>query len=266
MTDHSDTRSAEAATSEPGLDSTQDGSMTSAPTFNRLPTIRSFAPVGEQLYRVLEEAITAGDLEPGERLDEKALAAHFGVSRIPLREALRGLEVAGWIERAGPRRGMRVREITESELGKLTEVRQILDGQCAAFAAQRRSDDQVQTLRGIVAQAWLCFEHEDWRMLVSLNTEFHIVLARCTQNEVFEEILSTLDKRVRRFVLRADADLHRESIQQHERLVDAIDKGDAREARLIARGHQRQHAVPMTALREAISVGDGLPVPAGSAG
>src|SRR5882757_7731939 len=84
--------------------------------FQNLPKIAPVAPLGGQLYRLLEESIIMGELLPGQRLDEKRLADHFGVSRIPLREAMSGLEVAGWIERSTGRQGARVRTATAGEL------------------------------------------------------------------------------------------------------------------------------------------------------
>jgi DNA-binding GntR family transcriptional regulator len=221
-----------------------DADDRSSPVLERLPHVTASVPLGEQLYRVLEEAIINGDLAPGQRLDERVLADHFGVSRIPLREALRALEVGGWIEKKRPRQGMRVREISDSELEKLSEVRQTLDSECAAVAAERRSDAQVQELRSIARESRTAVDAGDRKRVVELNTEFHRLLARCTQNEVFEEILSMLDKRVRRFMWLVASDVLNASAQEHDELVDAIDRRDAEMARAVARRHAMQHGSP----------------------
>jgi DNA-binding GntR family transcriptional regulator len=202
-----------------------------------LPPVTASVPLGEQLYRVLEEAITNGDLAPGERLDERVLAEHFGVSRIPLREALRALEVGGWIEKMRPRQGMRVRPVSASELEDLSEVRQALDGECAALAAIRRTDLQVDALRAAAIASRQALENGDRKLVVQLNSEFHQQLAQCTQNEVFVEILSMLDKRVRRFMWLVGADVLLASADEHEQLVAAIADRDSTLARSVARRH-----------------------------
>jgi DNA-binding GntR family transcriptional regulator len=209
-----------------------------------LPTITPSLPLGEQLYLVLEEAIINGDLSPGQRLDERGLATHFGVSRIPLREALRALEVGGWIEKARPRQGIRVRDIGPLELAKLSEVRETLDGECAALAAERRTDEQLETLMAVTKEARNALPEDDRKRVVQLNTEFHRVLARCSQNEVFEEILSMLDKRIRRFLWLVNRDVLTTSADEHEALVNAIARRDAAGARAIARRHAMQHSPP----------------------
>jgi DNA-binding GntR family transcriptional regulator len=237
-----------------------DGSATlqANAVFEHLPAVAASAPLNEQLYQILEEAIVSGQLAPGQRLDEKELADHFGVSRIPVREAFRGLEVAGWIERGRPRQGTRVRAVTDADLARLTEVRRTLDGECAALAARRRTETQLHTLHGILDQARTAVQRDDRAGLVRLNSEFHTCLARCTQNDVFTEILSVLDKRVRLFLMRADPEIHRASLEEHELLVQAIERGDAREAQSIARRHATQQ--PTSALAHSPDA-DQLPTP-----
>jgi DNA-binding GntR family transcriptional regulator len=218
--------------------------MDEAPAVLGLPPVAASDPLGEQLYRVLEEAITNGDLAPGERLDERLLAEHFGVSRIPLREALRALEVGGWIEKMRPRQGMRVRPVSTSELEELSEVRQALDGECAAVAAIRRTDAQVDALRAAASASRKALRSGDRKRVVQLNSEFHRLLAQCTQNEVFVEILSMLDKRVRRFMWLVAADILSASADEHDQLVTAIAAKDSRRARSVARRHATQHGAP----------------------
>jgi DNA-binding GntR family transcriptional regulator len=218
--------------------------MGEAPAVLGLPGVTASVPLGEQLYHVLEEAITNGDLAPGERLDERILAEHFGVSRIPLREALRALEVGGWIEKMRPRQGMRVRPVSASELEELSEVRQALDGECAAVAAIRRTEAQVDALQAAASASREALKKGDRKRVVQLNSEFHRLLAQCTQNEVFVEILSMLDKRVRRFMWLVAADILSASADEHEQLVAAIAAKDSRRARSVARRHATQHGVP----------------------
>jgi DNA-binding GntR family transcriptional regulator len=208
----------------------------------RLRKLAPNAPLGGRIYRLLEDAIVRGELAPGQRLDEQSLADHFGVSRIPLREALSGLEVAGWIEKNGGRQGARVRALTEGDLVELSEVRGVLEGECAALAAARRDDSELKALRAIIKKSRTAFSRGDRTRLVELNTEFHMLVAKCSRNEVYEEILSLLDKRVRRFLWIVQPDVLDASIDEHESLVDAMERGDKRSARTIARRHANRHA------------------------
>jgi DNA-binding GntR family transcriptional regulator len=198
--------------------------------------------LGGRIYRLLEDAIVRGELAPGQRLDEQSLADHFGVSRIPLREALSGLEVAGWIEKHGGRQGVWVRELNDDDLASLSEVRGALEDECAALATVRYADTELKALRSNIRKSRTALSRGDRTRLVELNTEFHMLVAKCSRNEVFEEILSMLDKRVRRALWIVRPDVLDASIDEHEALIDAIERGDVSEARKIARRHASRHA------------------------
>lgn len=208
----------------------------------RLSRLAPKSTLGGRIYRLLEDAIVRGDLAPGQRLDEQSLADHFGVSRIPLREALSGLEVAGWIEKHGGRQGVWVRALNDQDLASLSEVRGALEDECAALATARHGDQELKALRANVKKSRTALSREDRTRLVELNTEFHLLVAKCSRNVVFEEILSMLDKRVRRALWIVRPDVLDASIDEHESLVDAMERGDVLEARLIARRHANRHA------------------------
>src|SRR5436190_14589600 len=98
-----------------------------------LPLLSGASTLPSMLFDNLEEAIITGALEPGGRIHADDLAAHYGVSRIPVREALRSLHEAGWVD-IKPRYGVRVRERTEQELTELFEFRALVEGQVARWA------------------------------------------------------------------------------------------------------------------------------------
>ena len=210
--------------------------------FGRLSKLEPNPTLGGRIYRLLEDAIVKGELAPGQKLDEQVLADHFGVSRIPLREALSGLEVAGWVEKTAGRQGVRVRALDEGDLVHLSEVRSVLEAECAALAAQRRDEDEVKALRAVIKKSRAAFGRGDRARQVELNTEFHMLVASCSRNEVFVEILSLLDKRVRRVLWIAQADVLEASIDEHEALVDAMERRDVRTARKVAHAHASRHA------------------------
>lgn len=199
--------------------------------------------LGGEIYRLLEDAIIRGELAAGQRLDEQGLADHFGVSRIPLREALSGLEAAGWIEKTGGRQGARVKELSEDELVVLGEVRGPLEGECASLAAKRRSDGELAAMRANVKKSRAALARSDRLKFVELNSEFHMMLAACSRNPVFEEILSMLDKRVRRVLWVVQPEVVEASIDEHEAIVEALERGDSKKAAAIAYGHASRHSL-----------------------
>ena len=95
--------------------------------FGRLSKLEPNPTLGGRIYRLLEDAIVKGELTPGQKLDEQVLADHFGVSRIPLREALSGLEVAGWVEKSAGRQGVRMQDDLGRGNGWETEFAAHLD-------------------------------------------------------------------------------------------------------------------------------------------
>lgn len=205
------------------------------------PTPRS--SLGGEIYRLLEDAIIRGELAAGQRLDEQGLADHFGVSRIPLREALSGLDAAGWIEKTGGRQGARVKELSEDDLSKLGEVRGPLEGEAAFLAATRHEERDIAAMRANVKKSRAAYAKNDRPKFVELNSEFHGMLAACSRNPVFEEILSMLDKRVRRVLWVVQPEVVEASIDEHEAIVDALERGDAKTAKDIARRHAGRHSL-----------------------
>lgn len=199
--------------------------------------------LGGELYRLLEDAIIRGELAAGQRLDEQGLADHFGVSRIPLREALSGLEAAGWIEKTGGRNGTHVKDLSEDELVVLGEVRGPLEGECAFLAASRHTEREIAAMRANVKKSRVAFERSDRPKFVELNSEFHMMLAASSRNPVFVEILSMLDKRVRRVLWVVQPQVVEASIDEHEAIVDALERGDAKKAAEIARRHASRHSL-----------------------
>jgi DNA-binding GntR family transcriptional regulator len=218
----------------------------------RLSKLEPNPTLGGRIYRLLEDAIVKGELAPGQKLDEQGLADHFGVSRIPLREALSGLEVAGWVEKSSGRQGVRVRALTDGDLTHLSEVRSVLEAECAALATARCDEREIKALRAVIKKARAAFARGDRTRQVELNTEFHMMVAACSRNEVFVEMLSLLDKRVRRVLWIAQIDVLEASIDEHEALVDAMERRDVRAARKVAHAHASRHG-PTNAAQGAVS-------------
>jgi DNA-binding GntR family transcriptional regulator len=200
-----------------------------------LPSL-GVSTLGDRLTEVLEEAILAGTLSPGQRLSADELARQFAVSRIPVREALRSLEAEGWIE-LRPRQGAYVRRRTERELADLFEVREVTEPQAAGLAARRRTAEQLAALDVLVEEGRRAAGAGDVAATARLNARFHTLVAGCTGNGVLAEIVESLSKRTRFAIAQVSPGRARESVEEHARLVEALRAADPDRAEDEARAH-----------------------------
>src|SRR5262245_25949244 len=150
------------------------------------------------LSKVVSEQIRGrildGSLRPGERLVEDRLSAELGVSRVPVREALRGLSVEGLVTLL-PNRGATVVEITPGTVAELVEVRALLEGLNARLAAQRHDPEIVAALEDTLARGNAATRSGTAEELARLNAEFHERLAEASRNSVLSDVMRGLRER-----------------------------------------------------------------------
>ncbi len=189
-----------------------------------------------QINGLLEEAIVSGALLPGQRLRAEVLAEHYGVSRIPVREALRSLEAAGWVK-IRPRYGVYVAERSEQELRDLFDVRAVLEGHVARRAAQNRTDDDLAGLRRTVQASRQAAERRDGRSLTGLSGDFYTALRAAAHNAVLQVTAEDLAKRARFYFATVADDLGGGWVETHEQLLAAVEAQDGPAAERISREH-----------------------------
>lgn len=138
----------------------------------------------EQAYRILRYAILRGDLREGAFLSEAEITAKYGISRTPFREACSRLHYEELLE-VVPRRGYLVAKIGFSYVRDLFELRQHIEGIVAELAAARAEDSQIEELASLIQDSSRRVQSKNGRevdVLINANTEFHLALARMTQN------------------------------------------------------------------------------------
>lgn len=203
----------------------------------------------ERVYRRLKEMMLVGELPPGARLVELELAAQFGVSRTPVREALKRL-IDGKFVLVDPIRAYVVRTADASEIDEIYLVREMLDGLAARLATQRIRSDEVARLRLIVDSMRAGIEGHRTNVVVNSNIMFHDLIYSAAGNETLSHIGLELRDFIRRFSREAFERAPRVAavLEEHEALVDAIERGDAEAAERLAREHLRSAREYLTRL------------------
>jgi len=189
-----------------------------------------------QIAELLEEAIIGGELLPGQRLRGDDLAATYGVSRIPVREAMRTLEAGGWIE-IRPRYGAYVRNHSGVELTELFEVRAVGEAYAARCAATRRTEAELDQLRQIVRDTKRAARGGDVGSLTPLSASFFEVLHAAAHNSVLDVTLATLAKRARFYYATVAGQLGGDWAAVHEKIVEAVADRDPDRAGTLVREH-----------------------------
>jgi DNA-binding GntR family transcriptional regulator len=193
-------------------------------------------PLRDVVCDAIRDRIASGVHRPGERLVEDRLADDLGVSRNPVREALRALEVEGYVELI-PRRGAIVADLSPEVVAEIFEVRGALEALGAGLAAQRAAPTQVRRLERLLDTAAQALERGDLRRLPDLNTRFHQLILDMGGNSLLGETMAPLRGRTQWIFSRTVADRAAQSLAEHRELADAIADGDADRAATLAAAH-----------------------------
>jgi DNA-binding GntR family transcriptional regulator len=193
-------------------------------------------PKMPSLYHQLLEEVLEGDLRPGEILVESALGKRFGVSRTPIREALRMLEQDGVLERVN--RGMRVRQTSSEEVLEIYGVRTILEAAAARDAAVRRTDYDLANLDRIMrsmAEAKTASPLD----MAGINRSFHRAIWQAARNKTLMDLLERLAVHLRRYPATTYTRSGRwdEALDEHRALLEAIRDRDPEDAAALAEKH-----------------------------
>ncbi len=201
---------------------------------------RSKARRAETLREALEGDIATGRYPAGTRLDEVTLATRFNVSRTPIREALIELSVSGLVE-IRPRRGAFVREIGIPRLIEMFEVMAELEAMCGRLAARRISPKELANLQAAHQACNLACDDGDPDAYYHANQTFHEAIYKASHNGFLADQARSLQNRLkvyRRLQLRVRNRVEM-SLAEHQKIVDAIARGDAE----AAGDHLRQHVL-----------------------
>ncbi|WP_028922001.1 GntR family transcriptional regulator [Pseudonocardia acaciae] len=188
------------------------------------------------VYDRIRRDIASGELSPGAPLVELAMAARYGTSRTPIREALRRLEQDGMVERAD--RGMRVRARSSEEVLEIYDVRISLEATAARWAADRRTELDLLRLRRD-HERMLATDAGDADAMAASNRRFHETLWTASHNSTLIDMLRHLNAHLTRYpdTTLTWKDRWGTALDEHARLIEAIDRRDTAEAAKIAEAH-----------------------------
>ncbi len=211
-----------------------------------------YMPLRDVVFTTLRRAIITGKFKPGQRLMEISLANQLGVSRTPVREAIRKLELEGLVIMI-PRRGAQVARITEKSLQDVIEIRMVLENFAAELACERITEEGKATLNHCHQAFIEAVERKDLLEIAEKDEQFHDAIFAATDNGRLINIINNLREQFYRYRMEYVKDIsqHTTLIQEHADLVSSICSNDRDSACQIMRTHlQNQQEQIMSVIKE----------------
>jgi DNA-binding GntR family transcriptional regulator len=198
----------------------------------------NYKPLRELVFESLREAIISGRLKPGERMMEIQMAEEMGVSRTPVREAIRKLELEGLVVMI-PRKGAYVAGLSLKDIVEVFEIRGALEGLAAELAAERITDDELENLERYLVRITEDIEKGDLVKVVETDTDFHTQLYKASRNDWLLQIINNLREQIQRFRTTSLSYPGRmkEAVEEHRQIVEAISIRNGKLARKLAQEH-----------------------------
>ena len=197
-----------------------------------------FLPLRDVVFNTLRQAILTGELKPGERLMEIHLANRLGVSRTPIREAIRKLELEGLVTMI-PRRGAEVAQITEKSLKDVLEVRRALDALSVELACDRIEDEELTALSRACDAFAEATKTKDPKKIAQADVALHDIIVKATDNSRLIQLVNNLSEQMYRYRFEyiKDESTHAQLIEEHRIIFESIRRNDKETAAKTARLH-----------------------------
>lgn len=208
--------------------------------------MNDFLPLRDVVFNTLRQAILTGELKPGERLMEIHLANKLGVSRTPIREAIRKLELEGLVIMI-PRRGAEVAQITEKSMNDVLEVRRAMDALCVELACERISEDELLRLKEACDAFAEAVKTKNIRTIAQADVVLHDIIVQATGNLRLVQLINNLSEQMYRyrFEYLKDTSRHECLIKEHHMIYEGIRERNKEVASQAAKLHidNQEHAI-----------------------
>ena len=200
--------------------------------------LQNHRPLREIVYEELKRQILVGEISPGTRMMEVELADVMGVSRTPVREAIRKLEKEGLVT-IEPRKGAYASNISIKDMVDVLEVRQGLEGMAAAIASGKITERQKADLLNVVEKYKAAVESANIEEIIKYDEEFHSMIISISGNKTLMQVFSTVQELALRFryIYYDDFNRYESMPREHQLIEEAIMSGDAEKARVAAGDH-----------------------------
>lgn len=193
--------------------------------------MNAYLPLRDVVFNTLREAILKGDLKPGERLMELQLASKLGVSRTPIREAIRMLEQEG-LAVTTPRKGAEVAKMTLKDMEDVLEIRDALDELAVRIACQKITDEQLRQLEDMKELFEKSTQTGNVKKIAEADVTFHDVIYEATGNPKLVTLLNNLREQVYRYRVEyiKDPKNYPTLIAEHEAILESLKNRDVKNA------------------------------------
>ena len=200
--------------------------------------MNEYLPLRDVVFNTLRQAILKGELAPGERLMEIQLAEKLGVSRTPIREAIRKLELEGLVLMI-PRKGAEVAKISEKSLRDVLEVRRSLEELAIELACQRMTEEELAQLEQAQAAFSSAISRAVAMPIAETDEHYHDINYQGTYNDKLVQMLNNLREQMYRYRLEyiKDEDKRQVLLVEHEHILAALKGRNIAEAKTAMREH-----------------------------
>ncbi len=190
----------------------------------------------EKILESIRDAIISGAITSGSRVSEPDLAERFGISRTPIREALRQLESEGYLT-VIPRKGAVVSAFTQKDVEEFYAIKSILEGYAAKLACCRLSEKEIDRLQTINKRLSELCEQSDIKQFFKVHNDFHDLFIKAADNEKLREMINLLVTRFQRLRLMSISQPGRMavSVTEHEKIITAFRERNCEAAELLVR-------------------------------
>ena len=206
-------------------------------------SMNEYLPLRDVVFNTLRQAILRVELKPGERLMEIQLANKLGVSRTPVREAIRKLELEGLVLMI-PRKGAEVADISEKSLKDVLEVREALEELAARLACDKITKEGINRLKEAAQDFRSALKSNDITQMAEADVRFHDVICNATENQKLGQLLNNLREQMYRYRIEylKDQQVYEKLLSEHEEIIRHIEKGEKDEAARVVSRHIENQA------------------------
>ena len=212
-------------------------------TDNLKLNVDAYLPLRDVVFHTLREAILKGELKPGERLMELQLASKLGVSRTPIREAIRMLEQEG-LAVTIPRRGAEVARMTEKDMKDVLQIREVLDELAVRLACDNITKEEIKELEKQMLQFENSTKQGDIKKIAEADVAFHDTIYHAAGNAKLVTMLDNMREQNYRYRVEylKDENAYPTLIQEHRKILELLDKHEKEKVIEVMKVHVEKQA------------------------